>query len=353
MMTTYTRHLALPRRSFFLFGPRGTGKTTWLRQELPEARWYDLVRDREVLRLTRDAERFSQEVQALPRGAWVVVDEVQRLPALLNDVQDLIARTGHRVRFALTSSSARKLRREQANLLAMRLVNRQFFPLTAAELGADFSVENALRFGTLPAVAAARTHAERVDLLEAYVTNYLAQEIRAEALVRRLDAFTRFLDVAALANGQVTNLAGLARDAAVARPTVQGYFETLTDTLIGTFLPAWRARAKVKEIAHPKFFFFDPGVVRARSSTCPARAASSATGARPPARRSTSCGRAAAAPWASKSRPRSVGAPGMAALCRRWSRVVSCAVPSASTSAVRPCAWIASTSSRCGCSWSA
>ncbi len=106
MMATYTRALPLPERSFFMFGPRGTGKTTWLRQELPAARWYDLVRDREVLRLTRDPELFSQEVQALPRGAWVVVDEVQRLPALLNDVQDLIARRGHRVRFALTGSSA-------------------------------------------------------------------------------------------------------------------------------------------------------------------------------------------------------------------------------------------------------
>jgi predicted AAA+ superfamily ATPase len=187
---------------------------------------------------------------------------VQRLPTLLNDVQALIARQGHRVSFALTGSSARKLKREQANLLAMRLINRQFFPLTAAELVDDFSVEQALRFGTLPAVASARTHAERIDLLEAYAANYLAQEIRAEALVKRLDAFTRFLDVAAIANGQVTNLAGLARDAAVARPTVQGYFETLTDTLIGSFLPAWRARAKIKEVAHPKFYFFDPGVVR-------------------------------------------------------------------------------------------
>lgn len=263
MTATYTRLLPLPGRSFFLFGPRGTGKTTWLRQELPQARWYDLIRDREVLRLTRDPGVFGQEVAALPRGSWVVVDEVQRVPALLNEVQDLIARHGHRVHFALTGSSARKLRREQANLLAMRLVNRQFFPLTAAELGPDFVLESALRFGTLPAVAAARTGAERIDLLESYAANYLAQEIRAEALVRRLDAFTRVLDVAALANGQVTNLAGLARDAAVARPTVQGYFEVLVDTLIGTFLPAWRARAKVKELAHPKFYFFDPGVVRA------------------------------------------------------------------------------------------
>ena len=262
-MASYTRNLPLPERSFFLFGPRGTGKTTWMRQELSSARWYELILEREVLRLTRDPGVFGQEVQALPRGSWVVVDEVQRLPALLNEIQHLISRQGNRVHFALTGSSARRLKREQANLLAMRVINRQFFPLTAHELGGDFVVENALRFGTLPAVVTARTNAERIDLLEAYAANYLAQEIRAEALVRRLDSFTRFLDVAALANGQLTNLAGIARDAAVARPTVQGYFEVLTDTLIGTFLPAWRARAKIKEVAHPKFYFFDPGVVRA------------------------------------------------------------------------------------------
>jgi predicted AAA+ superfamily ATPase len=263
MTATYTRSLRLPERSFMLFGPRGTGKTTWLQQVLPDALWFDLVRDREVLRLTRDPGLFSQEVDALPTGSWVVVDEVQRLPALLNDVQDLIARRGRQLKFALTGSSARKLRREQANLLAARVVNRRFFPLTAAELGKDFSLEAALRHGTLPAVAAETELAQRTELLEAYVENYLAQGIRMEAMVKRLDAFTRFLEVAALANAQVTNVAGIARDAAVARPTVQGYFEILTDTLIGVFLPAWRARAKVKELAHPKFYFFDTGVVRA------------------------------------------------------------------------------------------
>lgn len=263
MMVMYTRTLPLPDRSFFLFGPRGTGKTTWLRQTLPGATWFDLVRDRELIGLMREPDRFTQQVEALSAGSWVVVDEVQRLPSLLNDVQDLIARRPRLVRFALTGSSARRLKREQANLLAMRVVNRRFFPLTATELGDEFVVERALRFGTLPAVCAEPGPSARVDLLDAYVENYIAQEIRQEALVRRLDAFTRFLEVAALANGQVTNLAGIARDAAVTRPTVQGYFETLIDTLIGFFLPAWRARAKIKEVAHPKFYFFDTGVARA------------------------------------------------------------------------------------------
>ncbi len=263
----YARSLELPPRSFFLFGPRGTGKTTWLRAVLPQARshWFDLILDRELLRLTRDPERFTQEVEALAPGSWVVVDEVQKLPSLLNRVQDLISRHGaRRYRFALTGSSARKLKRGGANLLPGRVINRSFLPLTAKELGRKFDVSGVLRFGSLPAVwSEASEKAERIDLLEAYVQNYLTQEVRAEALVKELEPFTRFLDVATLANGQVTNVAGIARDAAVARPTVQGYFEILVDTLIGFWLPAWRPRAKIKEVAHPKFYFFDPGVVRA------------------------------------------------------------------------------------------
>jgi predicted AAA+ superfamily ATPase len=140
-------------------------------------------------------------VQARPAGTWVVVDEVQRHPPLLNEVQDLIARHGRHYRYALTGSSARRLRRERANLLAARVINRRFFPLTAAELGRDFRLDEALRWGTLPAVASEPESQERVELLDAYVSNYIAQEIRLEAAVRRLDAFTRFLEVAALANG--------------------------------------------------------------------------------------------------------------------------------------------------------
>ena len=259
----YTRSLPLPPRSFFLFGPRGTGKTTWLRQQLPRAHWIDLLVERDFVRLVRDPERFGQEVEALPARSWVVVDEVQRLPQLLNAVQDLITRRGSRYRFALTGSSARKLWRGGANLLPARVINRRFFPLTAYELGRAFRLDDALRFGTLPAVCATKQLSMRIDLLEAYAENYLVQEIRQEALVKSLDSFTRFLEVAALSNAQVVNVSGISRDAAVARPTVQGYFEILVDTLIGTWLPAWRPRAKIKEIAHPKFYFFDTGVVRA------------------------------------------------------------------------------------------
>ncbi|MBI4517649.1 MAG: ATP-binding protein [Deltaproteobacteria bacterium] len=260
----YPRELALPQRSFFLFGPRGTGKTTWLRSVLPSAHWVDLLVDRELIRLMRQPGRFTQEVEALPAGTWVVVDEVQKLPPILNEVQDLITRRGPRYRFALTGSSARKLKRGHANLLPGRLINRKFFPLTAAEIGDDFSIDGVLRFGTLPAVIAeSGGDGARIDLLEAYAENYLTQEIRQEAVVKQLDSFTRFLEVAAVMNAEVVNVAGIARDAAVARPTVQGYFEILTDTLIGAWLPAWRPRAKVKELRHSKFYFFDAGAVRA------------------------------------------------------------------------------------------
>lgn len=259
----FKRRLPLPDRSFFLFGPRGVGKTTWLRSELPNAHWYNLLLDREHLRLLRDPDSFRQEVLALPRGSWIVVDEVQKLPALLNEVHDLLTVAPKRWRFALTGSSARKLKQADVNLLAGRLITRRMFGLTAAELDFRVSLDELLRFGGLPLVRSERSHARRIDLLEAYVDTYLSQEIRAEALVRRLETFTRFLEVVALANGQVTNVSAIARDAGIARPTVQGHFEVLIDTLIGAWLPAYRPRARIKEVQHPKFYFFDPGVVRA------------------------------------------------------------------------------------------
>jgi predicted AAA+ superfamily ATPase len=186
---------------------------------------------------------------------------VQRAPSLLLEVHALIAERGRSYRYAMSGSSARRLKRLDMDLLAGRAINRQFFPLTAAELGFDFSVENVLAVGLLPQVRSDPAYA--VDVLDAYVSNYLREEIQQEALVRRLDSFARFLQVAALMNGQVVNVASVARDAAVARPTVQGFFDVLTDTLIGFWLPAWQRRAKVKEVASPKFYLFDPGVARA------------------------------------------------------------------------------------------
>jgi predicted AAA+ superfamily ATPase len=257
----FTRLLEVPNRSFFLFGPRGTGKTTWLRRVLPDALWFDLLRTQTFLDLSQRPEAFRQQVEARPRGSWVVVDEVQRAPGVLHEVHALISEHGRDYRFALSGSSARKLKRLDVDLLAGRAINRQFFPLTAAEMSFNFEIDRVLRVGLLPQIQADPQYA--VDSLEAYVSNYLREEIQQEALVRRLDSFARFLQVAALMNGQVANVSSIARDAAVARPTVQGYFDVLTDTLIGFWLPAWQRRAKVKEVASPKFYVFDPGVARA------------------------------------------------------------------------------------------
>jgi len=261
MLAMYARRYSLPDHSFFLFGPRGTGKTTWLKQVLPQALWFDLLRTQTVLDLMRRPESFRQQVTAQPAGSWVVVDEVQRLPALLNEVHALMADLPGHIKFALSGSSARKLKRAEANLLAGRAINRRFFPLTGAELDYDFELEAVLRLGMLPKIRAEPAYA--LETMEAYVANYIREEIQQEALVKNLDSFARFLEIAALMNGQIVNVAGVARDAAVARPTVQGYFETLVDTHIGFWLPAWQRRAKVKEVASPKFYLFDPGVGRA------------------------------------------------------------------------------------------
>lgn len=258
----FPRHLEPPSRAFFLLGPRGTGKSTWIREHFAGAHVVNLLATELMLRFEQDPSLLRAEVLALPGTRWVVLDEVQRVPRLLDEVHLLMEGHGHK-RFALTGSSARKLKRGAANLLAGRAVTRQLFPLTAREL--DFSVPARLRlqYGSLPLSATAPDDAAREEFLRAYVTTYLAEEIRAEAAVRQLGSFTRFLTVAALAAGQTTNVSGIARDAGVSRETARGYFEVLVDTLIGSWLPAYRPRARVKEVALPKFYWFDPGVLNA------------------------------------------------------------------------------------------
>ncbi len=256
----YSRLLSVPAHSFFLFGPRGTGKTTWLREHLSAALWKNLLLDRHYLPLLGDAGQLGAEVEALPAESWVVIDEVQRLPNLLNEVHNLISLHGRKYHFALSGSSARKLRRADVNLLAGRAIERRMHPLTSRELGQDFTLKDSLRRGTLPSVV---TQPElEVDLLEAYVGTYLKQEIQQEALVEDIGSFHRFLRVAGLLNGEVVNVSSVARDAAVARSTVERYFDILVDTLVGVRLPGWQPRVKVRERLKPKFFFFDTGVVR-------------------------------------------------------------------------------------------
>lgn len=256
----FKRKILPPTQSFFLFGPRATGKSTWLKASFPNMLHIDLLRNDTYFALSSAPAAFRERVLAYdPERSWIIVDEIQRLSSLLHDVHSLIESHGYR--FALSGSSARKLKRGQANLLAGRALVKHMYPLTFAEYGDAITLEDALYFGTLPHIV---THpVTRTEQLEAYVGTYLREEIKEEALTRNVQAFSRFLEVAALMNGQVTNLSNIARDTGVPRQTVTTYFDILVDTLLGNWLPAWTPRAKVKEISHPKFYFFDCGVLRA------------------------------------------------------------------------------------------
>ena len=252
------RLLRRPAQSFFLFGPRGSGKSTWVRHELPAAHRIDLLDEGRYHAYLGRASLFADELRARPARSTVVVDEVQRLPQLLNEVHRFIEE--RRFTFVLCGSSARKLKREGTNLLAGRAVRRALHPFVPAELGRDFDLDDALASGTLPIVWQAPS---RREALTAYVQLYLREEIQAEALVRNLPGFARFLPVAALFHGQTLNVAGLARDAEVSRMTVNGYVEIIEDTLLAFRLPAYEGRMRVRERRHPKLYWVDAGIVRA------------------------------------------------------------------------------------------
>jgi len=256
---TISRLLKRPDRSFFLFGPRGTGKSTWLQQVLPEAFRLDLLDASLFLELSRDPHRLEALVGKRPARSWVALDEIQKVPALLDEVHRLME--SRRWRFALCGSSARKLRRGGANLLAGRALTLSMESFSAAELGDEFDLDFALNWGQLPFV---RNEPEvAADILAAYVNTYLKEELQAEGLIRNVPPFVRFLTVAGQINGQAVNAANIAREAAVARSTVDTYFAILSDTLVAHMLPAWRPGLKVREAAQPKFYWFDPGVARA------------------------------------------------------------------------------------------
>ncbi|HIJ55093.1 MAG TPA: ATP-binding protein [Deltaproteobacteria bacterium] len=258
-ITTLPRLLQRPDRSFFLFGPRGTGKSTWLQQVIPDALRLDLLDASLFLELSRDPHRLEALVGSEPEGNWVVLDEIQKIPALLDEVHRLME--SRRWRFALCGSSARKLRRGGANLLAGRALTLSMESFSAAELVDEFNLDFALGWGLLPFVRNEPDAA--ADILAAYVNTYLKEELQAEGLIRNVPPFVRFLAVAGQLNGQILNMQNISREAAVARSTVDTYFAVLNDTLLGHILPPWRPGLKVREAAQPKFYWFDPGVARA------------------------------------------------------------------------------------------
>ena len=269
MATVVSPHMAIPlierlpdlkgwlgKKSHFLFGPRQTGKTFLVRHVLPEARVYDLLDSSVYLALSQRPGRLAEELS--PRERLVVIDEVQRLPELLHEVHRLIETRG--IRFLLTGSSARRLRRGGVNLLGGRARTRHLHPLTSRELGERFDLSRAIERGLLPSIYFSDDPAAD---LEAYAGTYLKEEIVAEGATRNVPAFSRFLRVAALCNATLVNFTKVANDAQVPRTTVYEYIDILKDTLVLHEVPAWRLSKKRKPLVSSKYYFFDVGVVSA------------------------------------------------------------------------------------------
>lgn len=243
--------------SFFLLGPRGTGKTTWLRDRMPDALVVNLLQPESYRELVARPERLRDLVLGNPDRRDVVVDEVQRVPELLHVVHALLEGPNP-PRFVLTGSSARKLRRGGVNLLAGRATLRSLHPFMAAELP-HFDLARSLKLGLVPLVVAARDPA---DTLAAYAAAYIEQEVRAEGLVRQVGNFARFLEVVSFSHGAVLNMSNVAREASVQRKAVEGFLEVLEDLLIAFRLPVFTRRASRATVQHPKFYYFDTGVFR-------------------------------------------------------------------------------------------
>jgi len=248
-----------PEKSFLLLGPRGTGKSTWLKQILPSALTIDLLDSTRYLELSQNPSHLNNLVAPLPDGAWVIIDEIQRIPALLNEVHRLYESRG--IHFALSGSSARKLRRSGANLLAGRALQMFMFPFTYQEYKDHWCIDDACEWGSLPLVVSDPAFKQRT--LSTYVDTYIKEEIMAEALVRNLDPFIKVLQVAGLYNGQILNIENLARESGNKRTTVERYFMILEETLLASRVPAIKLDLRTKETVHPKFFMFDSGLARA------------------------------------------------------------------------------------------
>ncbi len=254
----YSRLLTVPtKNSFFLFGPRGVGKTTWVKTNFPKAIYLDLLDSKIFNPLFANPARIEEKI---PENFtdWVVIDEVQRIPDLLNEVHRLIE--NRHIKFVLTGSSARKLRRGGINLLGGRAAIYQMHPLTAVELGEGFNLTDCLKYGSLPSVF---EQSNKEDYLAGYIGAYIQQEVVAEGISRNLSAFARFLETASFSQGSVLNMSEVAREASVGRRMAEDYFCALEDLLVGVRIPVFSKKAKRKLVSHSKFYFFDTGVYQA------------------------------------------------------------------------------------------
>lgn len=259
-MTNFTpRSLEPPDDNYFLLGPRGTGKSSWLERYYPNAVRIDLLLGDEERRFAGRPERIREVVSAMKPGDVLILDEIQRVPELLPEIHALIeSRCG--IQFIMTGSSARKLRRTVTDLLGGRALLRQMGPFLASELGDDFSLEKALKVGMLPLIWWAK---DPVEKIRTYINLYLKEEVQAEGLVRQLSDFARFLEVASFSYGSIWTTSDISREASVKRGTVDNYLRILEDLLLSFSIPVFTRRAKRRVIAHPKFYFFDAGVFKA------------------------------------------------------------------------------------------
>ena len=256
-MEKYTeRFFAAPTDSFFMFGPRGTGKSTWLKRTFPDAYFVDMLDDNTFRTFIAHPERIKQIVKANPHTKCYIVDEVQKAPALLDSVHSLIEEYKTH-QFILTGSSARKLRRGGVNLLAGRALLTHFHPFMAAELGTDFSLDTALKNGLIPLTVSANTPDKT---LATYVALYLKEEVKEEGLVRDIGAFARFLEAISFSHSSILNLSNIARECHVSRKSVENYLSIIEDLLLGYKLPVFTRRARRAMTAQPKFYLFDAGV---------------------------------------------------------------------------------------------
>lgn len=247
------------KNSILLLGPRATGKSFLIRNSLEPALNINLLSAKEYARFSTRPALLAELCQSLPKGSLVVIDEIQKIPSLLDEVHRLIEESG--IRFVLTGSSARKLKRGKANLLAGRAWTKELFPLTSFELGKDFDLNRYLSHGGLPRVYTLKNDPLSVQSeLETYVGTYLKEEVQAEALTRSLPSFARFLEVMALQSGEELFLEGIANDTGIKAKTISNFIEVLEDTLLGFTVPAFQATKKRKAITRSKFYLFDVGI---------------------------------------------------------------------------------------------
>jgi len=256
--------IAAFEQSFFIFGPRGTGKTTWIKSQLTNNGLYlDLLETSTFLSLQANPSRLESLILG-EKKEWVVIDEIQKIPELLNEVHRLIE--NYNQKFILTGSSARSLRKKGVNLLAGRALQTYMFPFCTQELGSKFSLETAIEYGMLPQ---ATTLARPKAFLQTYIQTYLREEVLQEGLTRNLSQFSRFLEIASFSQGSQLNYTNIAQESNLDRKQVERYFELLEDLLLSKKLYPFTQKAKRKMVSHPKFYFFDVGVFRALRPTGP------------------------------------------------------------------------------------